>query len=331
MSVNRRQFLQIATTGVAASMCATQAKALQRESLQISPDAVGMLYDSTLCIGCKACMVACKQANGMPIESTDENPLWDTPLETSGSTLNVIKLYKNGKGEHKDQEENGFAFMKRHCLHCVDPSCISVCPVSAMTKDPVTGIVEHHKDRCIGCRYCVYSCPFGIPKYEYNNAFGQIQKCQFCAHLQAEGKIPACCDVCPTGATLFGRVDELKAESQRRLQKNPGDHYVFPRGKLGGDRPPHEGTIAQYQEHVYGLNELGGTQIMYMSAIPFDKLGLPVNVPNFGYPTFAEGIQHTVYKWMLAPAILLGGLAYVVHRNTLKKSEHKDAAERRES
>lgn len=331
MTVNRRQFLKMAATGAGAGLCATQAQALQRETLQISPDAVGMLYDSTLCIGCKACMVACKQANGMPIESTDENPVWDAPLETSGSTLNVIKLYKNGSGEKKDQVEDGFAFMKRHCLHCVDPSCISVCPVSAMTKGPVTGIVEHHKDRCIGCRYCVYSCPFGIPKYEYNEAFGQIQKCQFCAHLQAKGEIPACCDVCPTGATLFGRVDDLKKESERRLQKNPGDKYVFPRGKFGSDRPPHEGTIANYQEHVYGLNELGGTQILYMSAVPFDKLGLPVNVPDFGYPTLAEGIQHAVYKWMLAPAILLGGLAYVVHRNTAKKSDAKAESERRES
>lgn len=276
-------------------------------------------------------MVACKEANGMPVQSTDVNPMWDTPLETSGDTLNVIKLYKNGNGEHKDQLDDGFAFMKRHCLHCVDPSCVSVCPVSAMTKDPVTGIVEHHKDRCIGCRYCVYSCPFGIPKYEYDKAFGQIQKCQFCAHLQAKGEIPACCDVCPTGATLFGRVDDLKQESERRLQTKPGDRYVFPRGKLGSDRPPHEAAIATYQEHVYGLKELGGTQIMYMSAIPFDKLGLPVNVPDFSYPAQAEGIQHTLYKWMLAPAILLGGLSYVVYRNTRKNDEEKNASERRES
>lgn len=331
MTVNRRQFLKMAATGVGAGMCALPAQALQRDTKQLSPDAMGMLYDSTLCIGCKACMVACKDANGMPIESTDVNPAWDTPLETSGKTLNVIKMYKEGMGEHKDQVDDGFAFVKRHCLHCVDPSCVSVCPVSAMTKDPVTGIVEHHKDRCIGCRYCVYSCPFGIPKYEYDQAFGQIQKCQFCAHLQARGQIPACCDVCPTGASLFGRVDDLKAESARRLEKNPGDKHVFPRGKLGGDRPPHEGTIAQYQEHVYGLKELGGTQIMYMSAIPFDKLGFPVNVPDFSYPSLAEGIQHTVYKWMLAPAILLGGLSYVVHRNIQKKDEEKNASERRES
>ena len=331
MTVNRRQFLKIAATGAGASLCSAQANAWQRDTLPVPADAVGMLYDSTLCIGCKACMVACKDANNMPVESTDENPIWDTPLETSGDTINVIKLYKDGTGEHKDQLQDGFAFMKRHCLHCVDPSCVSVCPVSAMTKDPVTGIVEHHEDRCIGCRYCVYSCPFGIPKYEYDEAFGQIQKCEFCTHLQAKGEIPACCDVCPTGATLFGRVDDLKKESERRLQKNPGDRYVFPRGKLGADRPPHEASIPNYQQHVYGLKELGGTQIMYMSALPFDKLGLPTNVPDYSYPSLAEGIQHTLYKWMLAPAILLGGLSYIVHRNTRNLRDEEESSDRSES
>ena len=331
MTLNRRDFLKIAATGVGTALCSQQARALQRDNIPLSPDAVGMLYDSTLCIGCKACMVACKDANGMPIEASVEQSLWDLPVETSGDTINIIKLYKEGKGEHKDQETNGFAFMKRHCLHCVDPSCVSVCPVSAMTKDPVTGIVEHHEDRCIGCRYCVYSCPFGIPKYEYDEAFGQIQKCEFCVHLQAKGEIPACCDVCPTGATLFGRVDDLKQEASKRLQKTAGDTHVFPRGKLGAGRPPHEAEIPQYKQHVYGLNELGGTQIMYMSAVPFDKLGLPTNVPDYSYPSIAEGIQHTLYKWMIAPAILLSGLAFVVHKNTQHSHDEDDSSGEGES
>ncbi|MFW2373335.1 MAG: hydrogenase 2 operon protein HybA [Gammaproteobacteria bacterium] len=331
MTLNRRDFLKIAASGVGTALCSQPALALQRENLPLSPDAVGMLYDSTLCIGCKACMVACKDANNMPLEATDEPSLWDLPVETSGDTLNVIKLYKEGKGEHKDQESNGFAFMKRHCLHCVDPSCVSVCPVSAMTKDPVTGIVEHHEDRCIGCRYCVYSCPFGIPKYEYDEAFGQIQKCEFCTHLQAKGEIPACCDVCPTGATLFGKVSDLKQEASKRLEKAAGETHVFPRGKLGANRPPHEAEIPQYKQHVYGLNELGGTQIMYMSAVPFDKLGLPTNVPDYSYPSIAEGIQHTLYKWMIAPAILLSGLAFVVHKNTQHSHDDDDASGEGES
>ena len=137
--------------------------------------------------------------------------------------------------------------------------------------------------------------------------------------------------MCPTGATLFGRVDELKKESQRRLEKNVGDRYVFPRGHLGVDQQSYEGTIGNYEQHVYGLNELGGTQIMYMSAIPFDKLGLPTDVPDYGYPTITEGIQHTLYKWMLAPAILLGALSYVVHRNTRNQRDEEASSDRSES
>jgi len=241
--------------------------------------------------------------------------------ETSGSTLNIIKLYQNGSAAHKDQEVDGYAFMKRHCLHCVDPSCVSACPVSAMTKDPVTGIVQHHKDRCIGCRYCVYSCPYGIPKYEYDNPFGQIQKCQFCAHLQAKGEFPLAAMCARPGASLFGRVDDLKVEAQRRLDMKAGDENEFPRGKLGAGRAGHVTRAPTYLKHVYGEKELGGTQIMYMSAVPFDKLGLPVNVPDIAYPALSEGIQHMLYKWMIVPTVVLGGLLLVVGRNT-RKSDH---------
>ncbi|MDT8387437.1 MAG: hydrogenase 2 operon protein HybA [Thiogranum sp.] len=315
MALNRREFLKASAAGMGGALAA-DVHAVQREPKKLPPDAVGMLYDSTLCIGCKACMSACKQANGMPPEVAGQtDPLWDTPLETSGRTLNVIKLYQNGSAEQKDRDIDGYAFMKRHCMHCVDPSCVSACPVSAMTKDPSTGIVEHHADRCIGCRYCVYSCPFGIPKYEYDDPFGQIQKCEFCSHLQAEGKMPACCDVCPTGASLFGRVDDLQSEVRRRLQMQPGDEVEFPRGKLGGGQPGHTAPAAEYIQAVYGEKELGGTQILYLSAVPFEKLGLPVNVPDVGYPAISEGIQHMLYKWMLIPALLLAGLTYVVQRN----------------
>jgi ferredoxin len=190
-----------------------------------------------------------------------------------------------------------------------------------MTKDPKTGIVEHHADRCIGCRYCVYACPFSVPKFEYDGPFGQIQKCQFCAHLQAKGQLPACCDVCPTGASLFGLVEDLKKEAQVRLSKKPGESHRFARGKLGGNRPAQEGTIANYQKHLYGDKELGGTQILYLSAVPFEKIGLPTNVPEYGYPAITEGIQHTLYKGMLPPLALLAGLVYLVHRSAGKPDD----------
>jgi Fe-S-cluster-containing dehydrogenase component len=322
VALNRRDFLKVAAAAGAAGAVDT-ANALQREPKTMPPNAVGMLYDATQCIGCKACMVACKAANNMPPEhgAGQGEAMWDVPLDLSGKTLNIIKVYQDGNVAQKDHEINGYSFIKRHCLHCVDPSCVSACPVSAMTKDPKTGIVEHHADRCIGCRYCVYACPFAVPKFEYDGPFGQIQKCQFCAHLQAKGQLPACCDVCPTGASLFGLVEDLKKEAQVRLSKKPGESHRFARGKLGGNRPTQDGTIANYQKHLYGDKELGGTQILYLSAVPFEKMGLPTDVPEYGYPAITEGIQHTLYKGMLPPLALLAGLVYLVHRNAGKPDE----------
>jgi Fe-S-cluster-containing dehydrogenase component len=318
--VDRRDFLRGAGIATAAAAVPAEAMAaIARPPKQISPQAVGMLYDSTLCIGCKACVAACKAANNMPAEvppslsSWNENT-WDTPEDLSGRTLNVIKVYRNGTAEQKDREINGFAFVKRHCLHCVDPSCVSACPVSAMRKDPVTGIVTYNADACIGCRYCVYACPFGVPQFDINNPLGKIAKCQFCSHLQKEGKIPACCDVCPTGASLFGPVKELEQEIERRLAASAGTAYQFPRGKIGENRPPNAATIPTYVKGVYGEHEAGGTQVRYLAGVPFPKLGLP-NVGRQSPASLSEGMQHTLYQWLIAPLVAFLGFAFLARRN----------------
>lgn len=334
MAINRRQFLKHAVTGTTAVAAATAApggaaEAMQRAAKPLPPDAVGLLYDSTLCVGCKACVSACKRANHMPPEVDPGqgawNPgIWDTPEDTSGKTLNIIKVYRNGTMEEKDRATDGFAFIKKQCYHCVDPSCVSCCPVSAMTKDPKTGIVSHDPGRCIGCRYCVFACPFQVPKFEYDKAFGQIQKCQLCKHRLAEGELPGCVESCPTGATLFGRVDDLKAEATRRLTVKPGETYTYPRGDLSGtfgpDMPGNVKVIqASYLPEVYGETVLGGTQALYVSAVPFDKLGLPYkNVPDHSYASQSEFVQHTLYKGMIGPAAVLTALILLARRNSEK-------------
>ncbi len=358
MSIDRRAFLsRIAAGGAAAAVAGVgaDARALQRAPKPRLPDAVGLLYDSTLCVGCKACVAGCKQANGKPAERSadqaawnsrvtsdqgswvvretgDHQPIWDTPRDTSGDTLNVIKAYINGSAEVKDREEDGFAFIKRQCLHCNDPSCVSACPVSAMIKDPETGIVRHDVGRCIGCRYCVFACPFGIPKFQYDTAFGRIAKCELCHHLLDKGELPGCVAACPTGATLFGRVEDLEKEARRRIQLKPGDTYLFPRGDInnryGPHAPPHERIVAAaYRPEVYGDTVLGGTQALYLSAVSFDKLGLPYgpHIPDAMYATQTEGVQHFLYTGMIAPAVVLTALILIARRNA--DQHHHEAEE----
>lgn len=320
--MKRRDFLKAAAGGAAALCGAGSAEA--RPNKQPLEDAIGILYDASLCVGCKACVRVCKEINGLPPVTQGEDVQYDASRGVSGSTYNVIKVYKNGTSEVKDREIDGFSFAKKSCMHCVDPGCVSSCPVSAMTKHPVTGIVQYNPDTCIGCRNCMVACPFSIPQYEYQDAMGQIQKCFFCNQAGvdriSQGLLPGCADVCPTGATLFGTRKDLLAEAKRRLAAKPGETYTYPRGRVTDKLHTHEKAAPAYQQHIYGEHEVGGTQVMHIAGVPLKKLGMP-ELPERSYASIAEGVQHTLYKGMIAPAIALAGLAYVVKRNTSQSDQ----------
>jgi Fe-S-cluster-containing dehydrogenase component len=332
----RRDFLKgaLAASTVVGAVSTPADVALARETYKVPPGGLGLLYDATLCVGCKACVAACKSANDNPPEFNTVDQLWDTPLDTSGNTFNIIKMYRNGTMEKKDAETNGYSFMKTSCLHCADPSCVSACPVSAMTKNPVTGIVEYNPDKCIGCRYCVAACPFGIPKYQYNDPLGRIGKCELCNHRHKDGHYSACAEVCPTGATLFGKTSDLLAEAKRRLALKPGEITTYPRGRLGDAAAPnvnwrqepdqsYEGVVANYQQHVYGEKEYGGTQVLKLSGVPFEKVGMP-KLPPYSSAATSETIQHTLYGGLIMPVAVLGALAWVAKRNVKPEAEEGD-------
>ena len=321
--MDRRKFFKASLAGgtllAAGASCPVQA----RDNLALPPEAVGLLFDSTLCVGCKACVAACKEANGMPAEFSTEEQYWDTPLDISGKTLNVIKVYRDGEANRKDQEQGGYAFVKKSCLHCVDPSCVSACPVSAMTKDPKTGVVSYDKDACIGCRYCVAACPFGVPRFTYDKAIPQISKCQLCQHRWKDGKYAACAEVCPTGATLYGSVAGIKQEIARRKSLKPGTQAMFQRGRIGGPDQSYPNVVGKYIDHVYGEKELGGTQLMMLSGVPFEKLGYPT-LPERSFASQSETLQHTLYGGLIAPLAFLGVLTYVAKRNAKPEEEDKN-------
>jgi len=323
MTITRRNFLRSAAGGTAAAAaCATLApsSAQARDTKPIPENAVGLLYDATLCIGCKACMSACKEVNNLPPENNVGENLWDTPLELSGYTYNIIKIYQNGTMEHKDKAENGFAHIKRSCLHCGDPSCVSACPTSAMTKDGNTGIVGYNKDACIGCRYCVAACPFGVPQFQYDTPTPQIAKCQLCRHRMPEGKYAACAESCPTGATIFGTYKALSEEIDRRKAMTPGQPNLFPR-RTPESGDTHEKAAAEYVDHVYGQKEVGGTQVRYLSGVAFDKLALPVGLPDRSYAADSETLQHSLYGGMVLPGVALAGLVAAAWRGS---RDHRD-------
>jgi Fe-S-cluster-containing dehydrogenase component len=289
--MSRRSLLKSIGAAGAAVAAGTRT-AFARTRKVAASDAVGMLYDATKCIGCKTCMVACKEANGLPPET--QHALWEAPVDLSGKTKNVIKLYKTA-GES--------SYMKAQCMHCIDPACISVCMLGAFHKGKY-GVVEYDPKKCIGCRYCQVACPFDIPKFEWTSALPKLVKCEMCKHRLAKGQEPACTDVCPTKAVIFGKRADLLVEAKKRLREHP-DRYV---------------------PKVYGETDAGGTQVLYLAALPFEKLGLP-DTGSEPLPAATETVQHAVYKGFIAPVAMYGLLGAVLFRNRRSKPAENQGEE----
>lgn len=294
---SRRQFLKIMGATGAALLAGRQARASEHAAADASGETIGMLYDATKCVGCKACMSACKRVNGdygsLAYERAkfDSDGLWDAPQDLSGSTRTLIKLFKESDKE--------WSYVKYSCMHCQKPSCVSVCPVSAMTRDKIAGTVDYNKDACIGCRYCQIACAFNIPKFQWDKAIPQIVKCDMCKNTNLVKKgITGCAEACPAGAITFGKRKDLLAEAKKRLQEQPG----------------------KYLNHIYGEKEVGGTNHLYLAAMQFNKLGLPI-LKNDAPAEFSEKIQHTIYKGFIAPVALYSTLCFIAVRN-MKKGGH---------
>jgi len=123
-----------------------------------------------------------------------------------------------------------------------------------------------------------------------------------------------CAEVCPTGATLFGSRDALLKEAKRRMKLKPGEIYNYPMGDIRQPERYHEKAVPVYKQHIWGEKEAGGTNVMHISSIPFNKLGMPP-LQDRSAASVAETVQHTVYRYMALPAVALVGLTYVVRRN----------------
>lgn len=317
MSLDRRKLLKtVAAAGAAAAVSGGTSEARVRGT--IPPDALGLLYDTTKCIGCKSCVVACREANSKKPDRTNApGGIWDTPMDLNGQTKNVIKLYKSADGQER-------SYFKAQCMHCADPACVNACMIGALQKRE-HGIVTYVPALCSGCRYCQMACPFNIPKFEWTSLAPLMVKCELCAHRAKgaalavdtdgftrypKGNGSACAEVCPRRAVISGKRDELLAEAKRRIAANP-DRY---RGYREADPP-----------RVFGEHDAGGTQVLYLSHVPLEKLGLP-DVGTEAVPETQQTIQQGIYKGFIGPIALYGLLGLAVFR--ARRSQKEDGPER---
>ncbi|WP_242393481.1 4Fe-4S dicluster domain-containing protein [Anaeromyxobacter oryzisoli] len=282
------------------------------------------LIDTTKCIGCRSCQVTCKQWKDLPAEKTQLQPGRkgiQNPTTLSAKTLTVLTY-----GEIEDAKAPGglrYVFAKRQCMHCEEPACAAACPVTALHKTK-EGPVTYDDSKCIGCRYCVWACPFGIPTAEWDSLAPKIRKCDMChdrlspaapdarngaaltdeerKRFAAAHSVPACVKQCPAGALTYGDREELLREARARIAASPG----------------------KYVDHIYGEKEVGGTNMLYLSAVPFSELGFRTDLQTEPLPRRSAVALGAVPPAVIGVGAALGGVYALSKRKAevAKEEEH---------
>jgi len=247
-----------------------------------------ILFDGTQCIGCRSCEDACASKWGLPY-----NEQVASQERLSEKKLTTVLT----RGDH---------FARRLCMHCVEPTCVSVCPVGAFRKTSL-GPVIYEEWRCMGCRYCMLACPFHVPAYEWSQRLPKVRKCDMCYERQLSGQVTACSEACPTGATKTGDRDAILAEARERLAKNPG----------------------QYDGRIYGLSEAGGTSVFLLSAVPLEKFGFRTDLPSEALPVLTKRVLAFVPDVVGVGGVLLGGIYWLTHRREAVAAAEGKSGERR--
>jgi Fe-S-cluster-containing dehydrogenase component len=297
---SRRDFLKksAAISAGIAGVSASSAKAGPKNIL--SEDRMGVLVDTTVCIGCRNCEWACKDAHGLPagdLNSYEDRTILETKRRPNTKALTVVNEYSPGKYSNLPVD------IKVQCMHCDHPACVSACIVGAFSKQE-NGSVIWDTDMCIGCRYCMVACPWQIPAFEYDKALNPlIMKCDFCFERTKEGKLPACVSICPVEALTYGKRTELVMIARERIRRNP-DRYV---------------------DHILGEYEVGGTAWLYLASKEFEEMDFP-NLGKNPAPGVSESIQHGIFAYFVPPVslyALLGGIMWINKRRKELEEENK--------
>ncbi len=294
---SRRDFLKmmgLSALTVAMTQAVDKAYA-EGVSEEAGAEQFGWLIDITRCVDCGSCTRACKEWNNLP-------PALVEPDGWAFDTWTYID-----KVEVPTTVGEGAVYsVKRQCMHCLDPACVSACPVAALHQTP-EGAVVYDVSRCIGCRYCMLACPYDVPRFEWREGLTPvIGKCILCADRREQGLNPACVDACPTGTLEFGTRERLLAVAKARIKADP-DRYV---------------------NHIYGEHEVGGSAVLYLSPVPFEELGFRTDLPADPLPELTWNIMTRIPAVAVGMAVAMGGTAFITHRRGAGKAKHRqeDAA-----
>ena len=294
--INRRDFFKFSTAVAASSIPAMPGYAKPKSTL--NKDRNGVLVDTTECIGCRKCEYACKMAHDIPTtgpDSYEDKSVYEIKRRPDDKNLTVVNAYEN-----MDNPEQPTT-VKVQCMHCDQPACLSACIVGAFSKNE-SGAVIWDEDKCIGCRYCMVACPFQIPAYEYSKPLEpKVVKCDWCSDRLAENQLPACVDICPVEALIFGKRSELIDVARKKIKSNP----------------------AKYIDHIYGEYEVGGTSWMYLASRDYNNFDFP-ELSTHPAPGVSEAIQHGIFAYFVPPVALyalLGGVMWITRENSTEEEE----------
>lgn len=238
-----------------------------------------ILTDVTRCIGCEECVAACHKTN-----RTGEDNLWRWQDKIDDLSATRWTTIIRQSGDH---------YVRKQCRHCIEPACVSVCPVGAMQKTP-EGPVIYDSKKCLGCRYCMMACPYGIPRYTWGKSVAYVRKCILCYDKIKSGELdqPACTAACPKEATIYGDRDALISEAHKRIGANPG----------------------KYIDKVWGEHEVGGTSVLYVSDIPLDFLGWKPNIGDQPLPNLTMQALNKVPAMFIGAGAAMFGIYWIIER-----------------
>jgi formate dehydrogenase iron-sulfur subunit len=299
MQLNRRDFLRLSGATLVGGLLIPGDTGV----VLASSDQLGILYDSSKCIGCRACQVACKRWNNLPPETENaaslpeaEARLYDAPLGLSADTWTLIKLHEAGGGEQH--------FMNYQCMHCADAACVTVCPTGALYKDE-RGFTAYDQGKCIGCGYCTQFCPYGVAHLKVESVLtgkAKAAKCTFCQdRVNAGIGGPFCATTCPTGALVWGSRGELLDQAKARVEYLKGEGL----------------NSAQ----IYGEHEAGGLGRLTILFGEPEAYGWPEKLAAPAVGRAWQNIVQTVGAIAIGGSTLGALLAFLVSRTNIQMEE----------